>query len=77
MSEVEGVGDAGGQPPLDDASSTEVSRLATEVFGEDAETFMSTPRASLGMRSPAEAIADGDVDEVREVLIRSLLGDWQ
>lgn len=77
MNEVEGVGEAGGQPPVDDARRTEMAQLATEVFGDEAETFMSTPRASLGMRSPADAIADGDVDQVREVLSRSLLGDWQ
>lgn len=34
-------------------------------------------KSVLGMRSPADAIADGDVDQVRDLLIRSLLGDWQ
>lgn len=77
MNLIEGGGEARRRPPLDDASKAEVARLATEVYGEDAETFMSTPRASIGMRSPAAAIADGDVDQVLDLLIRSLLGDWQ
>jgi uncharacterized protein (DUF2384 family) len=76
MNEAKGVSAADGQHLSDDARGTEIGRLATEVFGHEAETFMSTPRASLGMRSPADAIADGDIDQVREVLIRSLLGDW-
>ena len=55
MNEAKGVSAADGQHLSDDARGTEIGRLATEVFGHEAETFMSTPRASLGMRSPADA----------------------
>jgi len=52
----------------------EVIRLAREVYGEGVARYMSTPRRSLGMRTPAEAIADGDVAAVRAVLIAALDG---
>jgi transcriptional regulator with XRE-family HTH domain len=54
----------------------EISQLAKEVYGTDVETFMRTPRRSLEMRTPKEALVRGDLDAVRQVLIRSLEGDW-
>lgn len=54
----------------------EISRLTTEVYGPDVESFMRTPRRSLGMRTPKEALVRGDLEAVRQVLIGSLEGDW-
>jgi transcriptional regulator with XRE-family HTH domain len=54
----------------------EIARLANEVYGSDLSTFMRTPRRSLEMRTPKEAIVRGDLDAVREVLIQALEGNW-
>lgn len=54
----------------------EIARLAREVYGDGIEGFMTTPRRSLGMRTPAEAIASGDLDGVRTVLIDDLEGHY-
>lgn len=58
--------------PLDQ----EVARLAVEVYGDGLEAFMTTPRRSLGMRTPAEAIAAGEFDGVRNILINTLEGHF-
>lgn len=55
---------------------TEIARLAAEVYGDGVPAFMATPRRSLGMRTPAEAIAAGDFDGVRNVLINALEGHF-
>jgi transcriptional regulator with XRE-family HTH domain len=54
----------------------EISQLATEVYGPDVEVFMRTPRRSLEMRTPKEALVRGDLEAVREVLITALEGTW-
>jgi transcriptional regulator with XRE-family HTH domain len=54
----------------------EIAQLAGEVYGEGIDTFMRTPRRSLAMRSPKEALVRGDLEAVREILIRSLEGTW-
>lgn len=51
-----------------------MDRLAREVYGDDVVRFMSTPRRALGMRTPAEALAAGDVEAVRAVLVTALDG---
>lgn len=55
---------------------SEILRLAREVYGNDVLLFLSTPRRSLGQRTPKEALVRGDLEAVRLVLIRSLEGDW-
>ena len=55
---------------------SEISRLATEVYGADVSAFMTTPRRSLAMRTPKEALVKGDLEAVREVLIGALEGSW-
>ncbi|CAN5583458.1 hypothetical protein BH23CHL8_BH23CHL8_24960 [soil metagenome] len=54
----------------------EIAQLAAEVYGSDVGTFMLTPRRSLGMRTPKEAIVRGDLEAVREVLVGTLEGHW-
>jgi transcriptional regulator with XRE-family HTH domain len=54
----------------------EISRLADEVYGPAVESFMQTPRRSLEMRTPKEALVRGDFEAVRQTLIRALEGDW-
>ena len=71
-----------GAPPADAAILrrfsllADVSRLATEAYGEDVEVFMRTPRRSLAMRSPREALVKGDLEAVRQTLIGVLEGAW-
>jgi hypothetical protein len=50
--------------------------VIAETYGADAERFLATPRASLGGRTPREALDDGDVSAVREIALQALLGDW-
>ncbi len=58
------------------ATVAEIADLAREVYGDDVAAFMSTPRRSLGMRTPREAMVHGDVEAVRQVLIDALEGHW-
>ena len=55
---------------------SEIVDLAEEVHGGEVERFMATPRRSLGMRTPREAMARGDLDDVRQILIDALEGHW-
>lgn len=54
----------------------EIAALADEAYGDGVATFMVTPRRSLGMRTPREAVTRGDLEAVREVLIDTLDGHW-
>ncbi len=54
----------------------EISQLAAEVYGPDVDSFMRTPRRTLAMRTPKEALVRGDLEDVREVLIQALEGNW-
>lgn len=54
----------------------EIATLADEAYGDDVATFMATPRRSLAMRTPREAVTRGDLEAVREVLIDTLDGHW-
>jgi uncharacterized protein (DUF2384 family) len=55
---------------------TEIADLASEVYADAVSTFMATPRRSLGMRTPREAMTRGDLDAVRQILINALEGHW-
>lgn len=54
----------------------DIVELAREVYGDRVEQFMVTPRRSLGLKSPLEAIADGEADAVRGVVIDDYEGHW-
>ena len=54
----------------------EIDALATETFGEDLSRFMDLPRLSLRLRTPREAVADGDLEVVRNALVKAMEGDW-
>ena len=55
---------------------SEIAELAHEVYGDHVPAFMSTPRRSLGMQTPREALVRGDLDGVRQALINALEGHW-
>jgi transcriptional regulator with XRE-family HTH domain len=55
---------------------TEIVALAEEIYGADLGSFLSTPRRSLVMRTPRQAMIDGDLELVREVLVDGLEGHW-
>jgi uncharacterized protein (DUF2384 family) len=58
------------------ATVSEIAELAREVYGDDVAAFMSTPRRSLAMKTPREALMRGDLDGVRQLLINALEGHW-
>lgn len=53
-----------------------IGELIAEAYGDGAERWLDTPRASLGGRTPREALAEGAEDAVRREVIRTILGDW-
>lgn len=55
---------------------TNVATLGREVYGDELDRFMSTPRQSLGQRTPIETLVRGDVDLVLGVLAQALEGQW-
>ena len=54
----------------------EIADLAQETYADQIPAFMRSARARLEFRTPREALVEGDLVLVREVLIRSLEGDW-
>jgi hypothetical protein len=54
----------------------EIESLAREVYGEEYDSFLVTPRVSLGGETPAALIERGDLEPVRQVLIKVLEGDF-
>lgn len=58
------------------AVTQEILALAGEVYGDGVDAFMATPRRSLAMRTPREAMVRGDLEEVRHLLVDSLEGHW-
>jgi uncharacterized protein (DUF2384 family) len=58
------------------AIASEIMALATEVYGSEVNRFMVTPRRSLAMRTPREAMIHGDLELVRQLLINELQGHW-
>lgn len=58
------------------AVTEEILALAGEVYGTNVDAFMATPRRSLAMRTPREAMVRGDLEDVRQVLVNSLEGHW-
>jgi transcriptional regulator with XRE-family HTH domain len=73
--------EAGGGPGSEAALRTldqldEIAALGREVYGDDLPRFMSTPRRSLGHRSPAAALMRGDIRDVLAVLAQAAEGQW-
>jgi len=58
------------------AVTREILSLAAEVYGSEIDRFMVTPRRSLGMRTPREAMIHGDLESVRQLLISGVEGHW-
>jgi uncharacterized protein (DUF2384 family) len=58
------------------AVTREILALAAEVYGSEVDRFMATPRRSLGMRTPREAMIHGDLESVRQLLINGVEGHW-
>jgi len=54
----------------------EIAALGREVFGAELPRFMSTPRRSLGHRSPAAALMRGELGDVLAVLAQAAEGQW-
>ena len=54
----------------------EIVRLGEEIYGDDLARFMSTPRQSLGNRTPAATLVRGDLDEVLDILSQAYEGQW-
>lgn len=57
-------------------ATREILSLAAEVYGDDVPSFMATPRRSLGMRTPREAMIHGELEQVRQLLVNGLEGHW-
>lgn len=53
-----------------------IEALGREVYGDEYDSFLMTPRRSLGGRTPADLIERGDLERVREVLINALEGHF-
>lgn len=58
------------------AVTREILALAAEVYGDGVDDFMATPRRSLDLRTPREAMIHGDLEQVRRLLIDGLEGHW-
>jgi|SRR5579862_1857424 len=57
-------------------ATREILALAAEAYNGDVPAFMTTPRRSLRMRTPREAMIHGDLEAVRQLLINALEGHW-
>ncbi|MDQ3688701.1 MAG: DUF2384 domain-containing protein [Chloroflexota bacterium] len=54
----------------------ELATLGREVYGDDLARFMTTPRRSLGHRTPAATVLRGDIEEVMGILAQAYEGQW-
>lgn len=50
--------------------------LGREAYGDGFETFLQTPRCSLGWETPAGLIERGDYEPVIAVLVKTVEGDF-
>jgi hypothetical protein len=57
-------------------ATPEILSLIEEVYAVHVSEFMATPRRSLDMRTPREAMIHGDLNAVRQVLVNALEGHW-
>lgn len=76
-----GEGGTGGSPSrsvqrgLPDTRAR-IEGLGREVYGDDFEAFLQTPRRSLGWETPASLLERGDGRRVLEILMRAANGDF-
>ncbi|MDQ3552975.1 MAG: helix-turn-helix transcriptional regulator [Chloroflexota bacterium] len=54
----------------------ELATLGREVYGVGLARFMTTPRRSLGHRTPAASVIRGDIEEVMGILTQAYEGQW-
>ena len=54
----------------------EIAALGREVYGDELQRFMSTPRRRLGRRSPTSALMRGELREVLSALAQAAEGQW-
>jgi hypothetical protein len=55
---------------------TRIEVLGREVYGDDLDTFLTTPRRSLGWQTPAALVERGEYERVLDILIRAATGDF-
>jgi Protein of unknown function (DUF2384) len=53
-----------------------IEMLGREVYGDDLEAFLATPRRSLDWETPAALLERGDAERVLEVLVRAADGNF-
>lgn len=61
---------------VDGPGREQLETLGREVFGEGFETFLQTPRHSLGWETPAALIERGDYAPVIAVLVKLAEGTY-
>ena len=53
-----------------------IESLGREVYGDDFEKFLETPRLSLDWETPAALLERGDDERVMEILVRVADGNF-
>jgi hypothetical protein len=53
-----------------------IDLLGREIYGEDFEKFLLTPRRSLDWKTPAVLLERGENERVMQILIRAANGDF-
>ncbi len=53
-----------------------IDLLGREVYGEDFEKFLETPRRSLNGETPAALLERGENERVMQILVRAVNGDF-
>lgn len=53
-----------------------IETLGREVYGDEFDTFLRTPRRSLDWETPAAMIERGDVEPVIDILTNALHGNF-
>ncbi len=54
----------------------QIESLAREFYGDGYDSFLATPRRSLGGETPADLIERGDLEPVGQVLVNALEGHF-
>jgi len=60
----------------DECLRSRIDLLGREVYGDDYEKFLETPRRSLNGDTPAAQLERGDDERVMQILVRALNGDF-
>ncbi|HEX7949001.1 MAG TPA: hypothetical protein VF494_01525 [Candidatus Limnocylindrales bacterium] len=70
--EPDAADEEAGEGPSVDEDFNALPDLIEQVYGADTSRFMFTPHDSLGGRTPAAALGDGDVKAVWEIVLNAL-----